>query len=303
MNIVQVTTIFGVGALLAGATSVITGAAIYNVLAAKRQRRLLKHPFARRLRRRPLISVVVVDAECDANSLKQCLLSIAKNGYPKHEILLTGRTKNTSIIRTAKQARGELIVVLYGPAELAPGVLKNVVWRFATDTKLRTLTLKQQSFSNASLPGLVQRFGELADGQLKKLLDVAGSRRRRYASDIVIYGRNRGASAVIFRAGAAKAVAPAVQKATGAITAGLQRLWLAIGLLLGSYGVYLALTRSTAYLLAIIWLGLSVFLWLAVWDDEHLKLWQKSKLSLLVPVMLGPLYLAALLRLVTIPRK
>ncbi len=302
MNIVQTTTIFGVGIALASATSVIVGAAIYDMLAAKRQRRLLKHPFARQLRRRPLISVVVVDSGSDTDRLKQCLLGIAKNGYRKYEILLTTRTNTTSVMRVAKQVQGELVVVLYEPAVLAPGALKNAVQRFAIDTKLQALTFKQQSFPNTSLPSLAQRFAELAGGQLKKSLDVVGDHRH-YASDTVIYGRNHSASAIVFRAGAAKAIAPASTKAASATLAGLKRFWLAGGLLLGGYGVYLALTRSTAYLLAIIWLSLSVFLWLAVWSDEHLKLWQKAKLSLLAPVMLGPLYLVALLRLVAIPRK
>src|ERR1700675_3651669 len=65
----------------------ILGGAVYDLQATQRQRQQQAHPYARRYRHRPLVTVLVM-AQNDEATIMRCLDSLRQNSYRKLQIVV-----------------------------------------------------------------------------------------------------------------------------------------------------------------------------------------------------------------------
>src|SRR5437868_2952455 len=70
---------------------VLFGSFFYDLQQLRLKNKEKAHPYARSLRRRPLVSIVV-SSDYSTDILEQCLLSIIQNSYRKYEVLIDGNS-------------------------------------------------------------------------------------------------------------------------------------------------------------------------------------------------------------------
>lgn len=328
-GIQTITIAFLIMALAAGAL-VTTLASLYDIKQTKRYRNRSKHPYSRRFRARPRIAIVV-KANDNQDGLRKCLLSIAANRYRKYGIVVVAPAKNRaaqmivddfiqiypkkSVCRVGdnklaaviKELDAKLVLVLSKPVILDKHALKKAVLWFSDDNQAQILLASQQVLADATLVNLVKRFEVMILSQMRKTIDLIGSTTSTSVDLAAIYKFNafksRSKQTAVKHYAADIAVYQPVERWRETLfvpqptlaTINLLGLILFSGLVfLISYATYLALWRVTVYPLAILWLSVSVFLFLAIWADEHQGLFEKAKLSLIAPIMFGLLYLSLL---------
>lgn len=298
MNGVQIITVSALSLLLAGGALAIAGASFYDAAQAKRAQRRSKHPQARALRRRPLISIAITAGQ-DETAFKDCLDTLAAGYYRKYELIIIYKSREsvktvlkrfetvhpTKMVRLVpggpnsrqkalKKANGELIMLMDRPLKLDKNSLKQAADNFALEPKANIGLIEPAINAQPTLANLQYRFNSAANAQLRKAALAYGL--IGLASQPAVYRRQ---FLVSKRPSNTFPVRPAG--------------WLAAALAaaLGAYGIYLAVASVTVYLLAILWSGFGLFLLLAIWSDSRFSLSQKSKLSLLTPPLSGWLYL------------
>ena len=183
----------------------IAGVFLYDARELKRQREFQKHPFAKKYRLRPLITVVV-SAYNDADSIMYTLNSILKTNYRKIEMLVVDlgsedytkavvkgyidlHPKQSIRLITQKVHEGgkralKRAVKHYGSGELVLGIpaggyvdkvaLNNAVRHFADDESIVALNANRYIESHASIVGLFERYFAWLSQRADKFLSVAG---------------------------------------------------------------------------------------------------------------------------------
>ena len=302
MNGVQFITIGGLSLLLTGGALTIAGASLYDATEAKRSHQLVRHPQARALRRRPLISVIIF-SESSSLSLEDCLNSLAAGIYRKYEVIIIAKdqkmvqvavnrfqtahpSKTVRVLslgsksrqKALKTARGELVMVLNRPIQLQKAALKQAANCLALEPRTNMVLIEPHLTAQPSLTNLVYRFKAAAAGQLRKAAATTG--RGGFTRPPAVYRRQ-------YLVQYPPAPAFSLKLA--------EWFFLLLCLALGAYGLYLAASVITTYLLAILWAGLGLFLLLAIWGDNRFTRRQKLQLSLLTPPLSGLLYLNLLL--------
>lgn len=203
MIISILTGLFVVSRLSAALTSfaLIIGTAVYDwrVLGWQKQRR--RHPSAKLLRKRPLVSVLVFG---DDASLDERIESIAKNTYHNLEIIKIGTTprgrakpKRSSLsklypLRTIKQmslpharremkgwserlkrtVKGDIVLTLDSSASLHPRAVYELVAYFALNQQAEEVVLRSEVQRSPTLTSLVNEYELAFRASVNKNQDV-----------------------------------------------------------------------------------------------------------------------------------
>ncbi len=165
---------------------IIVGVTLYDLHDIKARLHFARHPRARRYRHYPLVTVIV-QANGDRDTLRQCMQSILKNLYrhieiividtlshnqtrtslkpfttsPKRPVrLFKSRRKPLDAIQTAfrRYGNGELVLLLDGASNLDSRAIHHLVWHFNRDEQVNIVTLNARLLSNYSTAGLLRKY-------------------------------------------------------------------------------------------------------------------------------------------------
>jgi|GEM_PF-3143368 len=194
----------GVGVILA--VMHIIGSNSYDLRAIKQKRQYLSQPHARRYKRRPLISVIVITRD-DERVIETCLASLVRSSYRKFEIIVADnasqdktRSKVTEFIAqhpnrqirlfakrlpasqvvTAaaayhKYAKGELVMLLDAGSTVDKQALTRAVMHFNSQPDIGVLSPKASVEAGFNGIGLLQRYQELLGYRSRKFNSVSNS--------------------------------------------------------------------------------------------------------------------------------
>ncbi len=276
------------------------GVTLYDVREINRATHRQSHPYARRYRNRPLVSVVIY---ASSNALWHSLDSVAANRYKKLEIFAAGsesdraavavfaRQSKRKILFTstpAEQVDGDIVVVMRGGTVLGSQAITRIVQRFNTNPAVHTLLPYRSAGPSYSVVSLMQEYRQFLGNLLQKARSASGLWPTEYAPDVVAYGQQTD----IFRRDGPPAIRyPALAAWLRAVFIGVTG-WVTLALppLLG-YFVFMAVQLHEPTMLMISWAAFGLALLFAIWWDDQLGWWQKISYSLLLPVTFLPLYL------------
>ncbi len=176
------------------------GASLYELRDVRQQKKLAKHPFSRRYRHRPLISVLV-PAHNEEKVIERCLRSIvASSSYRKFEIIVIDDASKDNTKKVVKEfiaahpkrsiklvvnkknlgrggainkgfrrhAKGELIMALDADSTIDKHTLKNIASQFALNPDVSALAANVRIMPHPSIIGLMQQFEYLSAFRSKK---------------------------------------------------------------------------------------------------------------------------------------
>lgn len=171
---------------------------IYDLRQSKRLRDIQLHPYARRRRRRPLVSVVIF-ADNSSSAVTECLQSIARGSYRKFELIVVDNSssddtaqlvrdfmkqhaglnlrlvakrkrspRSAAIMQAADYARGEIIFIVDAETHAADkNTIKNSVLRLL-EQNTQAVILNTRVNHNYSLLGLADMLGAILAARAKK---------------------------------------------------------------------------------------------------------------------------------------
>jgi hypothetical protein len=299
---------------LAAAAFCIFGALIYDIKLSSYNKELLKHPYSRQLRKRPLIMLIVLVNIENCHFIEKCLLSIAKSNYRKYEIVVAsevpaGKTnralktfknkypgKKIKFVRAvngkwqnlAKKTKAEYVAVLSAGSELEKDTLMSVMKYFALQPSLGSVVPHYSSEFDYTIVGLLRLYVQIVVNQVQKPISFLNGRKDS-VGNFFVYRTKVPAirdARVHYYAGTNVIVQrkPFLAKSH---TTQNKAVTNAVSLLVFSvvtYAIYLAFASRYTALLALIWAGFSFYLILNIWADEYLNLNDKIRLSFLSPM-------------------
>jgi glycosyltransferase involved in cell wall biosynthesis len=310
---------------LAAAAFCIFGALIYDIKLSSYNKELLKHPYSRQLRKRPLIMLIVLVNIENCQFIEKSLLSIAKSNYRKYEIVVASeasagktnralktfkkkypakkikfaRAANDKWQNLAKKTNAEYVAVLSAGIELEKDSLMSVMKYFALQPSIGLVVPHYSTEFDYTIVGLLRRYRQIIENQLQKPLSLFSGRKG--ADGIFFVYRTKTPAArdtrVHYYAGTNVIVQrkPFLAKSH---TTQNKAITTAVSLLVFSvvtYAIYLAFASRYTALLALIWAGFSFYLILNIWADEYLNLNDKIRLSFLSPMASLMFYFAVTL--------
>lgn len=108
------------------ASMTIVGVTLHEIHEIQREKSLTNHPYAKKWRTRPLVSIIIEDTPTNA-----CLVSIKNNNYRKKEII-------TSSTHTPK---GEFIIYIHSATILTPTAILDAVHELNSQKNLQYIEL------------------------------------------------------------------------------------------------------------------------------------------------------------------
>ncbi len=185
---------FGIGLGVVG----ITGANIYDFKTTKERKASLRHPYARKLRRRPVLSVIILSRNNSAE-IQACLLSVLRSNYRKIQIIIVDRAStdgtqgivkqmivkypsrgikliakrlNSNEAQSIKQARryasGDITFTISANNTVEKTTLRNLSYHFITNPRLEHIYARLVIQSDPSLTGLGQKMAQNTANWLQK---------------------------------------------------------------------------------------------------------------------------------------
>lgn len=174
-------------------------ASLYDLKEAKKSQQYRLHPFSRTLRKRPMISVIVMAHNNEA-TIESCLSSISHSSYRNYEILVIDNTSkdNTDkfvrqfmanhdkqsiklhtkrvyvanegalLLSTKKLVHGEVVMVIQADSILDKNALRNSARWFSLEDSLGILSTNVKIITTPTILGLTQEFAYLSRSLLQK---------------------------------------------------------------------------------------------------------------------------------------
>lgn len=218
---------------------------------------------------------------------------------------------------------GELIMVLGPDYSLSRDALERINDRFELAEDQYAIETKKMVAPYSSISGLFEQYQSLASLQHKKLqsllgysanpgsscvaypsmlLGTASFPRTIYANDAVIYFEAAksywGLLYQYHRRQIASLTALSAQSSWVQRIAGFYRQLLLLSApMIMTYAIYLAFVFNSAFLFSLSWIALTLYLILAVWSDENIKISRKISLSLLAPSMYSLFYIMSFMQI------
>ncbi len=184
----------------------VVGANLYDLREVKKQQRYNRTPQARRYRRRPLISVIVLTHN-DEDKVEACLQSLLQSSYRKLEIIVVdaaSQDKTKQLVKTRiaqnpkkvirlfakhatgnnneaiaagyqKYGSGELIMLLNAGGVVDNHALSKAVQHFNSDNRIGVLSPAYHIIPMPSVLGLFQKYENMVRFRAKKLISVTNS--------------------------------------------------------------------------------------------------------------------------------
>jgi hypothetical protein len=349
-----------------GLASCLIGASLYDLKEAKIDNQIRKHPYTKKNRFRPLISIVVYISNNNQN-VQACLESIRKSNYHHYEIivvddtntinrniktivtkfstrypkitihLLQRRKKTTQISAIAagikKWGHGQLVINLAADALLDKQALRNSSRHFISN-KLAVLVPNIQVAPSPSLIGLFQQFDQLVRSSAKKLISISGLKhmstsfniiyRRsskvnlnslqntKYAHNVLVITAPKETCLGFLRSyylaklqAFSSLTVPGINfnkpSSLRKIVLGFYAILFQMVVILTpfviSYLFYLAAYFKQSALYGLSWTIFSLVLLSMVWSKNHITLFRKLRLTVLVPLMYIPFYIMSIFHL------
>ena len=166
---------------------IIGGVTIYDVQDIRTKQLFKRHPFARRYRNRPVVTVLIIASQ-ETESVRQCLESLKASSYRRLEIIVVATAINSRLKRLtstqgtrarpvrlfksirSKQAaisaayrrygRGDIVFLLEATDTLDPMAISRAVWHFNTHKNISALYTHRITNSTYSSIGLFQTYIE-----------------------------------------------------------------------------------------------------------------------------------------------
>ncbi len=206
-----------IGSLATG-SSVVIGSSFYDVFETRHRQAYTVHPHRRKLRKRPLISIILL-AHNNQDLIKSCLGSIVSNTYRNYEIIVVDNASSvntTKIIKgfmdtnpkksvkliskrhslsrrpaiTAgfnKIAGGELVVVLDGFDTLGKNYLKTASRYFALNEAVQVIKANSVPVAYPNVLGITQLFKYFGQVEFNKFFSLIHMNRSKRISSGNIY--------------------------------------------------------------------------------------------------------------------
>jgi hypothetical protein len=305
---------FGVAALN------IFSSLVYDFSIAKINKEARLHPYAKALKIRPKITIIVL-ASANTSQLQKCLQAISKNKYRKYEIIVA--TQNLSIVKKTisdfkKKHRSKNIKALKINNGLwqeaankvkTPGIyfittdhylidetaISETVKYFALNQKCDALSPHITNVFNYSLISLVQEYEYVIRNQWQKMLSVFHKKKLPISGFLACRTRPEKINRIDY---CSNIKVYATGQNTVPKSNNLWRIFLLlVTFLTVSYALFIALNIHYGALIAIIWIGFSLFLALNIWSEEHINIGQKIRMLALTPMVSLLFYLSIILRL------
>ncbi len=178
----------------------VIGNSFYALRDARNQRTYLQHPYARRSRERPLISIIV-PTKNQGHLIEECLLSILASSYRNHEIIVVDNVSNDDtqkivtrfaaahpkktihLLRKRKHAslelvvhagfkkwaKGDHIMTLSPDKILETHALRNAARHFAVDDSLDSVIATGRILDRPFLMSKLQQFDFLTSNSLARI--------------------------------------------------------------------------------------------------------------------------------------
>jgi hypothetical protein len=292
----------------------VVGSIVYDLSLEKLNKVAVDHPYSRALRKRPFVSVVLIDRN-DIYSLKRSLLSILKNNYRKFEIIIVSekdiaqikseiasyskkyKSKNIKVVKSANYNRSviknnsEIILEVKASYALGKDAIKETVKYFVINKGATSLVPHVNGVFSYTISSLLMQNEYILKNNFKKsqsaLLKI-----NKNTNGILAYKNNDNAPKEFKYCTNIKAHTnnPVVDLSQEKNL--LQITFLAGSFILLSYLIYLAFIAHYSALLALAWVGFSFFIALNIWAEDNLNLTNKLILILLTPMVSLLMYLS-----------
>jgi len=197
----------------------VTGANIYDLRQARKQRQFSRNPHARRYRHRPLISVMVLSRNSEP-VIEQCLRSLVKSTYQKLEIIIVDNASRDGSSKLVKKfmldhpkktiklfakrmpssdasaiaagykryGQGELILVCQAGQMFDKRALSQALRHFNSEHNIASLSFNQRVASKYQTVGVFQKYENLLRNRAKKFSSVTNSGYTSHG-DVIVYRR------------------------------------------------------------------------------------------------------------------
>jgi len=248
------------------AFGIIAGVMIYDLREIKDRRLLQLHPYTRRYRKRPFVSVIIYSK--DINSFLESRKRVVVGSYKKLEVLSSDH---------ATEARGEVIIEMGSDCAVDKHTIRRVVERFNINPNVDVILPYHRSVPIYSTFGVLRTYRDFLGNILHKSRSVYG---------VQPVGLNR-----VYR----KDRPPYSQWVNIPFGLGSLCFALFIPFILTYFG-YVAVALHQPTMLILAWALLAGFLLFGIWWDEKLGFWQKFVYSLLMPIAYPYLYVLAFIR-------
>ncbi|MDB5165717.1 MAG: hypothetical protein JWM00_607 [Candidatus Saccharibacteria bacterium] len=166
---------------------IIIGVALFDIQKIRKQRVVNRHPYRRRYRERPLVSVLVM-ATSNQQAMKDCLVSLVKSKYKKIEIIIvdtlprskvrrlveeyvqaglterivtftTKRSEGMAVVAAYRRhGNGEIITIIDGVSVVEPHIFNRIVWEFNADQRIRAVGINDQLIPSMSSIRILQTY-------------------------------------------------------------------------------------------------------------------------------------------------
>jgi hypothetical protein len=292
---------------------------VYDFSIAKINKAARLHPYAKALRIRPKISIIII-AGNNPSQLQKCLQAIAKNRYRKYEIIVASqnltlvkktisdfkkkhRSKKIKALKISNSSWQEvankvnsagIYFILEDHYLIDETAISETVMYFAQNQNCDALLPHITNLFNYSLNSLVQQYEYIIQNQWQKTLSVFHKNNipnsgflacRKHPEKInhIAYCSN----IKVYTTG--QNFAPK--------TKNIWRIFLLlVAFITVSYALFIAFNVHYSVLIAIIWIGFSLFLALNIWSEEHINIGHKIKMLALAPMVSMLFYVSIIFR-------
>lgn len=297
--------------VLVGFIANVIGATVYDIKSIKKTKFVSKHKNSRKLRVRPLISIVV-GMHNHQNQIEDFLQSIKDVSYRKYQLILIDNHSSDETLKLArnfaknhqkkdiriiakksygdwtdafeyaikKYARGQLIFILNPAQTLEKNSLKNSVNYFNMNPKLKTLSVNKSVKKTDSIISILTTFLALLNSQTKK------------RNNFFMSSRHANHTSIIFSKDIDIKKAKKINHyyASDVIVydcaiKNIHKLTLLTQPMMLTYFVLLAVVLDQKPLFFVGWLATVIILGFALWTDDRHNFFTKMKLSLYLPIM------------------
>jgi hypothetical protein len=135
------------------ASMTIIGVTLHEIRAVQREKSIIDHPYAKKWRARPLVSIIIKGTPTDA-----CLVSIKNNNYRKKEIITS----------SAQTPKGEFIIYIHSTTILTPTAILDAVHKLNSQKNLQYVELPQIVTTPDSLKQLLTNYRLLVQAIFQK---------------------------------------------------------------------------------------------------------------------------------------
>jgi glycosyltransferase involved in cell wall biosynthesis len=292
----------------------IFGGLVYDIKLLRLNKKVRLHPYSKALRKRPLITLIVLVDANNSTYLEQCLLSIARSNYRKYEIILASnlpaartsqavknlkkkyRSKKIKTVKiagsnwqaVAKKSKTEYVAVLSSSCEVDSAALSKAVQFLALRPNVNIALPHFSKLPDYTIRGLVERYNQILQNQWQKPMTLLNSARAK-RNDFLIYRKNFTGSDLrseycaninIFLRNSKQ---PAIEQ--NMLNHAVKSLALLLVFIAVSYSIYLSFANHYTALLGLVWAGFSLYLAVNIWAEEYLGFSKKILMSLMAPMV------------------